>query len=53
MNKKFRLGSLKGRDYSEDLGVDGREILKWVMEIGFWVWIGFILLSLEAGGELL
>jgi hypothetical protein len=27
---KFWLGSLKRRDHSEDLGVDGRIILKWI-----------------------
>jgi hypothetical protein len=31
MYKQFRLKTLKGRDYSEDLGVDGRIILKWIL----------------------
>jgi hypothetical protein len=30
---KFWLGSPKGRDYSEDLGVDGRIVLKWISGI--------------------
>jgi hypothetical protein len=25
------VGKLKGRDHSEDLGVDGRIILKWIL----------------------
>jgi hypothetical protein len=31
MSTKFSLGSLKGRDHSEDLGVDGRIILKLIL----------------------
>jgi hypothetical protein len=48
------LGSLKGRDYSEDLGVDGRIILK--RNFGKWgwrVWIGLIWLRIGAGGGLI
>jgi hypothetical protein len=30
MRTKFLLGSLKGRDHLQDLGVDGRIILKWI-----------------------
>jgi hypothetical protein len=30
--------NLKGRNYSEDLGVDGRIILEWILE----KWSGFI-----------
>jgi len=29
---KIRSGSLKGRDHSQDLGVDGRKILEWMLE---------------------
>jgi hypothetical protein len=30
MHTKFWLGNVKGRDYMEDLGVDGRIILEWI-----------------------
>jgi hypothetical protein len=37
------LGSLNGRDNSEQLGVGGRIILKCIFRrIGFGVWFGFI-----------
>jgi hypothetical protein len=36
MHKKCWLESLKGRDHSEDLGVDGRIILKCI--VGKWSW---------------
>jgi hypothetical protein len=29
MRTKFLLGSLKGKDHSEDIGIDGKIILKW------------------------
>jgi hypothetical protein len=33
MHKSFQSGKLKGRDHLEDLDVDGRIILKWVLSI--------------------
>jgi hypothetical protein len=47
------LESLKGRDHSEDLGADGRIILKCVLgKEGWRVWIGFIWLRIGTGGGL-
>jgi len=31
MRRKFWLENLKGRDYSEDIGVDGRITLGWIL----------------------
>jgi hypothetical protein len=31
MHKIFWLGNLKGSDYLEDLGVDGKIILEWML----------------------
>jgi hypothetical protein len=41
MRTKLLLENLKGRDLSEDLSVDGKKILKWILRklIGR-VWIG-------------
>ena len=30
------VGNLKERDHLEDLGLDGRKILKWVFKSGVW-----------------
>jgi hypothetical protein len=43
MNTKFRLESLKGRDHLENLDVNERIILKWIlMKYGGRVWATFI-----------
>jgi hypothetical protein len=48
------LKSLKGRDYSEDLGVDARIISKWIKgKYDLRVCIGFICLRIGTGGGLL
>jgi hypothetical protein len=44
----------QGRDHSEDLDVDGKVILEWIL--GKWggkVWIGFICLRIGTTGGLL
>jgi hypothetical protein len=54
MRTKFWLESLKGRDHSEDLGVDRVIILKWIL--GKWVfgtWTEFIWLRIGISGGLL
>jgi hypothetical protein len=47
------LESLNGRDHSEDLGVDARIILEWILEKqGVKVWTEFIWLRTETSGGL-
>jgi hypothetical protein len=53
MHTEFQLGSLKGRDRQEDLGVDGRIVLKWILgKYGWRVWIGFVWLRIGTSGKI-
>jgi hypothetical protein len=51
---KILVGKSEGRDHSEDLGIGGRIILKWILEkyCGR-VWTGFIWLRIGTGDGLL
>jgi hypothetical protein len=53
MHTKFWSEYLKERDHLEDIGVDGRIILKWVLEKRcVMMWTGFIWLSVGSNGGL-
>jgi hypothetical protein len=48
------VGNMKGRDYVEDLSIDGRIILEWVFrKWGGKVWTGCIWLAIGTSGGLL
>jgi hypothetical protein len=50
----FSVGELRKRDHVEDLGVDGRIILRWILKK--WTreaWTGLICLGIETDGGLL
>jgi hypothetical protein len=52
--QNFCLGSLKGRDHSENLGIDGRIILKQILsKYGGRVWTGFSWLRIGTCDRLL
>jgi hypothetical protein len=47
---EFWWGNLKERDHFEDLGLNGRIILKWTFQKYFGVWTGFMWLRGETDG---
>jgi hypothetical protein len=51
---KIWLEKTKGKDHSEDLGVDGRIISEWVLrKWGGKAWTGFVCLRIGTNGGLL
>jgi len=45
---------LKGSDHSEDIGLGGRIILKWILQIRFGrMWIGLIWFGMGSNGIIL
>jgi len=54
MHIKFWAKNLKGKDYFKDPGVDGRIVLKCILEkLDGKVWTGFIALRIGTRGRLL
>jgi hypothetical protein len=54
MHKIFHLENLTGRDHMENLGIDGKVILGWMLRRwGRRVWTGFIWIGIETSGRLL
>jgi hypothetical protein len=52
MHKIFLLENLKGRDRLEDLGVDGKIMLEWILgKEGAKVWTGCIWLRIGTSGR--
>jgi hypothetical protein len=48
----IEVGNLSQRDHLEDLGIDGRIILRWIfMKWDVGVWIGSIWLRMGTGGR--
>jgi hypothetical protein len=53
MHTKFWLGSPKERDHSEDLDIDKRTVIKWVLrKSDERLWTGFVWLRMGTGDGL-
>jgi hypothetical protein len=53
MHTRFLLENLKGKDHSEDIGIDGKVILEWILgKYGRKMWTGFIWLRIGTSGGL-
>jgi len=53
MCTQFWFENLKGRDHSEDLGIDGKVILEWILGKGWKGYTGFVWLRLRTSAGLL
>jgi hypothetical protein len=54
MSAVFWLRKLKGRGHLEDLGVDGKIILEWILgQYGGRVWTGLVYFRIGTSGGLL
>jgi hypothetical protein len=51
---KIFIGKPEGENHSEDLDIDGRIILEWILgKWGGMMWTGFIWITIGTNGELL
>jgi len=54
MHTKFRSENMKGKDHLEDIHIDRKRTLEWILEkYGGKVWTGLIGFRIETNGRLL
>lgn len=49
--KEFWLETLKGRDHSEDLGLNGERVLHWTLGKYLGMWTAFVWLKICTSGD--